>query len=81
MLFRSLWTGGDANYDGFVDVGDLGLLATNYGRTLFADGTFSPANAAQFAIDFATFTNIPEPASLAGIALLGVAVRRRRRAV
>lgn len=29
---------GDANDDGSVDVGDLGILAANYGRNLYAEG-------------------------------------------
>ncbi len=35
--FERIWQPGDANRDGYVDVSDLGILATNYGATAGAE--------------------------------------------
>jgi hypothetical protein len=43
-LHRLYINSGDANYDGAVDVGDLGILAANYGTTnsaIWAKGDFN----------------------------------------
>ena len=46
-----------------------------------ADGTYTAANPSQFDIDVRAFASSPEPATLATIALGGIALRRRRRRV
>jgi hypothetical protein len=65
----AVWTQGDFNYDGTVDTVDFNLLASNFSQTLPA-----PAGGAGVG------TLVPEPASLAllGIAVAGMARRRRR---
>lgn len=75
------WQDGDFTYDGGVTSTDLALLRANYGRTLLADGSYTAANPAQFDVDVAGFSTIPEPASLAALSLLGAALRRRRRSL
>ena len=50
---RAVWAQGDFNNDGKVDVGDLGILATNYSQTLGAGAIASPA-AAMSAATFST---------------------------
>jgi autotransporter-associated beta strand protein len=60
---------GDFNSDGKVDVTDLGLLATDYGLGTSGSG-FTLAGAA---------SAVPEPASLAVLAMGGAALLARRR--
>jgi autotransporter-associated beta strand protein len=60
---------GDFNGDGKVDVTDLGLLATDYGLGT-SGGGFTLAGAA---------SAVPEPASLAVLAMGGAALLARRR--
>ena len=75
------WQDGNFTADNSVTAADVALLSANYGRTLNADGTFTAANPAQYAIDVAGFANlVPEPTSLATLAgALGAALLRRRR--
>jgi len=43
---NTVWAQGDFNHDGKVDVGDLGILATNYGQTLGGGGASAAASPA-----------------------------------
>jgi hypothetical protein len=76
---------GDTNYDGKVDVTDLGNLASNYGGAL-ASGPSAGASemVAASAATVATTGSaaVPEPASvgLIGLGAIGLLARRRRRA-
>jgi hypothetical protein len=70
------WSGGDFNTDGIVDAFDLNILAANwqYGTT--------PAPSLEPALAFSAFTAttpIPEPATLALLALATPALLRPRR--
>ena len=58
------WSSGDFNADGFVDAGDLNLLALNWQQSI-------PLAAEGQAV--------PEPSSLALLALAGLALALRRR--
>ncbi|MCY2928680.1 MAG: PEP-CTERM sorting domain-containing protein [Planctomycetota bacterium] len=60
------WTLGDANDDGEIGPEDFGLLKDNFGLDGGPTGTYP-------------LTNVPEPATLALLALAGLAVRRHRR--
>jgi hypothetical protein len=68
---------GDTNYDGKVDVTDLGNLASNYGGAL---ATGPSAGAVMTARVSASVAAVPEPAiiSLLAPALLLTSRRRRR---
>ena len=74
----SWWSHGDFNYDGKVSFTDLVKLAQNYGSALptepiaGAPAGFGPDLAAAFA-------QVPEPATLGGIAVLALGCTRRRR--
>ena len=74
------WVNGDSNYDGFIDITDLGILATNWQL-----GVGSPLGAESFNEALATVglggVTVPEPATfgLIGLALGALATRRRRR--
>jgi hypothetical protein len=60
-----VWVNGDFNYDGVVNLLDLNAIATNYGQTLSSQ----PALGAL----------VPEPTSLATLALIGGLLRTRKR--
>ncbi len=64
----SVWTQGDFNYDGVVDTSDFIALSQNFGTTVAAP---TPVLLGSL---------VPEPTSLAALALLGLVGRRRRRA-
>ena len=58
-----VWTDADFNFDGVVDTVDFNLLAANFGKTLPGDSLGSV---------------VPEPASIFGVGMLGLAVATRR---
>jgi len=82
------WAEGDFDFDGNVDFNDLVKLAQNYNTS---EAAVPAAALAQFGSSFASdwaaaealaATSTPEPAAwcMAGVAVIGAAVRRRRRA-
>jgi hypothetical protein len=76
------WINGDFDYNGNVNVADLGDLATNFNNTLPGSGSStSVATTSAVPAAVAAATAVPEPASIALIALGGGAVfiRGRRR--
>lgn len=66
------YTNGDFNFDGFVDVSDLGILATNW-----QVGVNGPAFDQAMASVGLGGVSIPEPATLAGMLLTGLALLSR----
>jgi hypothetical protein len=81
----SWWIHGDFTYDGIVDFNDLVALAQNY-NTLLLPAAPIPGAPAGFSDDLAAaFAGVPEPCTLAVVAVFGMAGapsqrRRRRRA-
>jgi hypothetical protein len=70
------WTNGDFNYDGTVNALDFNALADNYGQAQL------PADLPDAALPAASLgAVVPEPTTLAGIALLSAMTLRRRRQV
>jgi hypothetical protein len=67
------WMGGDYNYDNTVDSVDFNLLASNFGLVL--PGSSSPSG-----VNNPVGSLIPEPSSIAVLALAAAAGLRRRRA-
>jgi hypothetical protein len=65
------WSDGDFTFDGHVDVGDLGTLATFYGTSL-------PSSASAIGSP-QSVTAVPEPASFAVLAWIGLSTKWRRR--
>jgi hypothetical protein len=78
-LGTKFWMQGDFNYDGTVDFGDLVILAQHYNGALAPVPGVTP----QFESDVAkAFAQVPEPATLATVALAAAALtttRRRRK--
>jgi autotransporter-associated beta strand protein len=76
------WAQGDFTYDGNVDFNDLVKLAQNYNTTLPpAAASAIPGAPANFDQELArAFSQVPEPAALALIALVLFPCTRRRRA-
>ena len=83
---------GDANTDGVVDVGDLGILGANYGRA--SDATWAMADftgdgavdvgdlgvlGANYGRRATGLSPVPEPATLLLLAISGPALCRRRK--
>lgn len=60
------WSMGDFNYDGAVSLADLSILGANYDSDMFSSSAL-------------TATHAPEPATLAMLAIGGVALLKRRR--
>jgi hypothetical protein len=73
---NGVWTQGDFTYDGNVNLQDFNRLAANFGLSAGPDGVVGPEDWAALA------AVVPEPASLASLAFLGVpalaGMRRRR---
>ena len=67
----AVWTQGDFNYDGTVNVTDFNILASNFNATPIATQALDTAPVLG--------TLAPEPASLSVIALGAAAVLGRRR--
>ncbi len=70
MSSGAIWTQGDLNYDGKVNALDFTILANNFGYSGPVPGQILGADALGLAV--------PEPTSLALLALGGLALRRRR---
>jgi T5SS/PEP-CTERM-associated repeat protein len=93
LTFLGTPINGDANYDGVVDVGDLGILAANYGRTgerSWALGDFNMDGfvdvgdlgilAANYGSSASIPTAVPEPMTLTLLALasmVGIGCKRQ----
>ncbi len=85
------WTPGDANKDGYVDVTDLGILATNYGESektweegdFTGDGLVNVSDLGELATNYGTgpTSDVPEPSTLSllviGAFVSLLALRRR----
>jgi T5SS/PEP-CTERM-associated repeat protein len=84
LTFLGTPINGDANYDGVVDVGDLGILAANYGRTgertwslgdFNMDGVVDVGDLGILAANYGSSANlltvnsVPEPMTLTLLAL------------
>jgi hypothetical protein len=77
----SRWGQGDFNGDGVVNVGDLGLLSTNYGANASTGAPGAPIDLYQAAaLAGLDASAVPEPSAL-GLAAMGATalLRRRRR--
>lgn len=74
------WTSGDSNFDGTVNFDDLLLLAQLYGGSVSLQGmNMDQAMHDAFESHMAlAFSMVPEPTSLAALALGGLVLRRRR---
>jgi hypothetical protein len=75
------WKQGDFDYNGQVQFADLLLLAQNYGATLLSDGSVvvDPTQASQFDSHWQLARSmVPEPATLALLAMPALLLRRRR---
>jgi hypothetical protein len=69
-----LWNQADFNYDGVVDTLDFNFLAANFGQSVAGSANASVSDASPLG------SPVPEPASLAALALgAGVLLARRRR--
>lgn len=75
-----VWISGDFNYDSFVNFPDLVLLAQNYGDSYVPSALeLTNLGGAGFAADWALAQSlVPEPTSIAMIALGAGLLRRRR---
>jgi hypothetical protein len=75
-----VWWRGDFNYDGFTDFYDLVLIAQNYNKTYTPSlSELTSIGGDGFAADWAIAQSlVPEPASLATVALGAGLLRRRR---
>lgn len=73
------WSSADFNFDGVVTAIDLGFIATNWQST---SGALGPQLGFGAALSALGLNNVPEPASIALIGLVGASTlgRRRRRA-
>jgi T5SS/PEP-CTERM-associated repeat protein len=85
LTFLGTPINGDANYDGMVDVGDLGILAANYGTTgdvcwamgdFNLDGTIDVGDlgilAANYGNSSALPISVPEPMTLSLLAIASI---------
>jgi len=80
------WADGDFNYDGKVNFADLLLVAQNFNQVLSASeveqlpGSFGAAwNLALAEVQASESNNVPEPAAVCMMAIMGAGLLTRRR--
>jgi autotransporter-associated beta strand protein len=77
------WEQGDLNYDGTVNGTDFGLLAGNFGKSATGRAVTLPQSEwvalDAFAAQHGLLADVPEPASLGVLGVVGAAMMSRRR--
>jgi hypothetical protein len=75
----AVWTSGDFDYNGVVDIHDLLFMAINWGTSVSSASPISGSLPAALALMGLTGTSVPEPLGTAAVVLGLVAASRRQR--